>query len=374
MKDPDLPDTQALLTSANLKACAKESNNQAVVSEPTKQIAVSYRDGESEDEKRDYKERHPFTDRVNLFWSFPHLVALVSFLVLIMYISVAVENARQVKTENLARRCAFVYLTSSNQTDIDNIGFSIQSLNKYFRSNMKYKIVIIHEDIPPVVQGRLQSLSEAPIQFREFKLEGPSTLNLSNEVSTFTKRTTWGYQKMIRFWFYSAMLGEPSKSAPFNDLDYIVRLDSDSAFTNNINRDFVKEFVVSGAQYGYQDIGKDCGEGITSGLKELAESFIEINGISPRGTSLWSTLSNTTTNCLPKFENHFEIINLRYFRSHAGIQDWIKVVDANGGIFRHRWGDAVLRFITVALYAAPENLIKYDKQEVPYRHPHQMGN
>lgn len=332
----------------------------------------------SKNEDRERKEGYPFCERIKIVATVPHLVSLVSLIILITYVSIAVrvENARQLRSEDLARRCAFVYLATSNHTDIDNLGFSLQSLNKYFKSDMKYNIVIVHEDIPPIVRGRLQSLSEVPIQFREFQLEGPSTLNLSNEVPTFTKRSTWGYQNMIRFWFYSAMLAEASESAPFTDLDYVVRLDSDSAFTGEISRDFIKDFIFSGAQYGYhQRIGKDCGENITYGLKELAKSYVELNGISPRSSRLWVSLINSTSgHCLPKFENHFEIINMRFFRSHAGIQDWIKVVDTNGGIFRHRWGDAVLRFITVALYAAPEKLIRYKQEAIPYRHPHQMGN
>lgn len=341
-------------------------------------VATAYgkRDLPSDEEKLT-KDVYPFSKRIKIVVTILHLVSLVSIIVLIIYVSIAVrvENARQLRSEDLARRCAFVYLATSNHTDIDNLGFSLQSLNKYFKSDMKYKIVIVHEDIRPVVQGRLQSLSEAPIQFREFQLAGPSNLNLSNEVPTFTKRSTWGYQKMIRFWFYSAILAEASTSAPLTDLDYVVRLDSDSAFTGEINRDFIKDFVFSGAQYGYQGIGKDCGENITFGLKELADSYVGLNGISPRSSRLWTSLMSSTSGyCLPKFENHFEIINMRFFRSHAGIQDWIRVVDGNGGIFRHRWGDAVLRFITVALYAAPEKLIKYDQKAIPYRHPHQMGN
>lgn len=315
-------------------------------------------------------------DRMEIFWTLPHLVTLVSFLVLVGYVSasVQIENSRQMRAESLAQRCAFVYLVSSNKSDIDHLGYSIQSLNKYSAPGMAYKIVVVHEGIPPVVQGRVQSLSEAPIEFRDFSLDGPPTLNLSNEISTFSKRTPWGYQKMIRFWFYSAILADPSKAAPLSDLDYIVRLDSDTAFTHRMGRDFFNDFVLSGAQYGYQRIAQDCSKNYTTGLRELAESFIEVNGITPRSKNLWYTLSSTRhKKCVAKFENHFELINLRFFRSHAGIQDWIRVVDANGGIFRHRWGNAALRFITVALYAAPEKVVRYEEKEVSYCHPHRMG-
>lgn len=309
--------------------------------------------------------------RLSIIVSIPHLIAFLSLLVLSVYVAIVVhsETARQLRSEDLAHRCAFVYLVTSNRSDLDNLGFSLQSLNNYYNVGVNYRIIIVHEDIPPVVQGRLQALSEAPLQFREFQLETPLHLNLSESVNSSIVQTStkWKRQSMIRFWFYITALAEPSKSRIFKDIDYIVRLNADSAIKGEISRDIIKDFVVKGMQYGYQKIGKDCNENVTFGLRQLAESYVELNGISPRSEDLWTSLVETKPgDCVPKFENHFEVINLRFFHSHSGIQDWIKVVEANGGIYRHRWGDGVLRYITIALYAAPEKLISYGANVMPF--------
>lgn len=321
--------------------------------------------------------KRSFGSRFHVFATFPHLAALCALVILIIYaiLNVNAEKARHEEAESMQQRCAFVYLANENRSDIENLKFSLKALNKNFKAAKRYEIVIVHENIPPVVQGKLQSISEARLDFRAYTLTQPKELNLSDEVPTFTRRARWSYQNMVRFWFYTAMFAEPTKKGLLSDLDYIVRLDSDSAFTGSIKRDFIREFVVSGAQYGYYRLGQDCRRNMSYGLRELAESYIELNGIKPRSTNLWKKVLETEPGgCIPAFDNHMEVLNMRFFRSHSGIQDWIRLVDSNGGIYKHGWGGAVLRFVTIALYAAPEKLVRYDNESIPYRHPHRMGN
>lgn len=314
--------------------------------------------------------RSCLSERVQTLVTTPHLIALLAFVLLIAYaaVNVRAENARQLKAEGLERRFAFVYLVTPNVTNIQHLKHSLKSLGKHFTPDSNYRIIVVHEGILPSVQGHLQSLIEAPLTFREYQLRGPRSLNLSKETFDSTDEIKWGYQNAIRFWFYTAVLAMPAKNDVLADLDYIVRLDSDTVLTGEISREIVRDFVLSGAQFGYQSIGKECLKNMTYGLKELAESYVELNGITPRSKNLWESVKMAKSGgCIPKFENHFEVINLRFFRSHSGIQDWIRVVDANGGIYRHGWGDATLRYITVALYAAPEKLIRCGVGAVPFK-------
>lgn len=318
--------------------------------------------------------RFSFKERLRIIATIPHVVALAALMLLMGYAaaSIRAENARQHEAEDLEKRFAFVYLVTPNVTNVKDLGLSLQSLNKYFKLGLNYRVVIVHEGIPPLVQGRLQSLIEAPLRFREHQLRSPRSFNLSKETLSSTNETRWSYQKTIRFWFHTAVLAMPSKNGILADLDYIVRLNSDASFTRDISRDFIRAFVISGAQFGYQSIGKECTKNTTNGLKELAASYVELNGITPRSTSLWANVVRPSSGgCVPTFENHFEMINLRFFRSHSGIQDWLRVVDANGGIYRNGWGDAALRYITVALYVAPEKLIRYGFDVIPYKRRHQ---
>lgn len=351
-------------------------NEQA--SEQHEQLLSCDEESENMDEKTDKQFlEESWISRSSIVFTIPHLIALVSLLILGAYVVITIrsETARQQSSDDFARRCAFVYLVASNKTNVDNLGFSLQSLNKYVRVETNYRIMIVHEDIPPVVQGRLQSLSEASLHFHEFNLKGPSDFNNSGTLPIHNgEDARKKSQDMIRFWFYSAMLPEPSKAGLFAEIDYIVRLDSDYAFTGQISTDFLKDFARSGMQYGYRRIGEECNWNKTYSLRHLAESYVELNGISPRSEDLWNSLVTTKRGeCLPKFENYFEVINLRFFKSHSGIQDWIKVVDTNGGIYRDGWDDSVLRFVTVALYAAPEKLVAYETSTIPYSNSQRDG-
>lgn len=290
-----------------------------------------------------------------------------------MVVAVRKESSRQLRADRLAQRCAFVYLAPSNYTNIRNLGSSIQSLNRFFKIDFKYKIIIIHEAIPPLLQGRLQAVSEAPLVFRQLTLQtsnrNSTPLNKTVTVRSQAEAKRQSVQHSVRFWAYTALLNDVARVPFFVDIDYVIRLDQDWAFTAPITQDFVKSFVLSGAQYGYlQDVREDCSKNASISLRHLATSYIELNGIFPRSRDLWAAIAeNPKQICLPYFDNHLEVINLRFFRSHSGVQDWVRVVDANGGIFTSGWNDPMLRYITVALYAASEKIIKYDLKSVPYK-------
>lgn len=320
--------------------------------------------------------------RLSVFVTIPHLIFLVALIVLSVLVVVTVrkESSRQLRADRLAQRCAFVYLAPSNYTNIRNLGSSIQSLNRFFKFDFKYKIIIVHETIPPLLQGRLQAISEAPLIFRQLILQLPNRnstpLNKTVTVRTQAEARRQSLQHSVRFWAYTALLNDPTKAPFFVDIDYVIRLDQDWTFTAPITQDFVKSFVLSGAQYGYlQDARQDCSKNTSISLRQLATSYIELNGIFPRSRDLWSVIAdNPKKTCLLYFNNHLELINLRFFRSHSGVQDWVRVVDANGGIFTLGWDDPMLRYITVALYAASEKIMKYDVKSIPYRKIQGTGN
>lgn len=325
---------------------------------------------------------HSFRDwhsRTKIFLTAPHALFLFTLIVLTVCIIVTVraETSRQLKSDRLAQRCAFVYLAPANVTNIGNLAASLKSLNSQGKFDFKYKIIIVHENIPPVTQGRLQAVSEAPLQFRHFTLRPRIDITHTDKTRSNnavgcddTKRSKKLFcEHSARFWFYTAVTNDPIKLSPLKDIDYVVRLDSNWELKDKVKRDFFNDFVLSGAQYGYyQQIGQDCTPNATTSLKHLATSYVELNGITPRSVNLWTKIAHTPASlCLPYFHPRLEVLNLRFFRSHSGIQDWIRVVDTNGGIYSEGWKDHVLRFITVSLYAAPEKIVRYDTKIIPFQ-------
>lgn len=340
--------------------------------------------------------------RARVLMTIPHAIFILALLILSIFIIFTIrgEQARQRQSDRMAQRCAFVYLASMNRTNIGNLATSLRNLNRYVKFDFNYKIIIVHSDVPPVIQGRLQAVSEAPVEFRLFDLQAPlkdyslrimNSLNNSNDNNEnsiksiekeidIQKQFKTNHKKRLdqhemRFWFYTACLNDVAHSSPFFDIDYIVRLDPDWNFESHLSRDFLRDFVRVDAQYGYfQKVDEQCSTNSTSlvTLKDLVTSYVDLNGITPRSLHFWSLVIKPFPPqdpiCLPSFLPQLEVINLRFFRSHSGIQDLLRVIDSNGGIYLHGWKDSVLRFITVSLYAAQDKVIAYNPKVFMYRY------
>lgn len=305
---------------------------------------------------------HPessWRERATLCYTFPHLIAFISVLAVFVFVvhRVRFEDSHEKEAAHLAQRCAFAYLVSVNATNLHNLGISIKSLNRYFKP-LPYKLIVLHDGLAPVEQGKLQSLSEAQIIFRSV------SDNLDDNVNrTQTNSSLRISQNRARFWNYLAL----RPVAYLSDVDYLIRLEDSGVFTKPVTSDFVKLFVSSSSQYAYTSLTNDCSYNATNTLKALASSYVELNGFRARNTPLWNSIQNTrNSTCMPVFATHFEIMNLKFFRSHSGLQDWIRVIEAHGGIFHSGWNDGLLRYIAVALYAAAEKTVKYGTLLVPF--------
>ncbi|CAN8072523.1 unnamed protein product [Agarophyton chilense] len=293
--------------------------------------------------------------RASLCYTLPHLAAFLSILTLCIVIAFRLreEASDQKEALHLSERCAFAYVASVNHTNFSNLGHSLKSFNLHF-GPLPYKLLILHDGLPPVEQGKLQSLSEAPVIFRPLQ-------QTFNRTITHIKLET--KHNRTRFWSYLAL----RQNEYLSDIDFLVRLEPHAAFTKKAKYDFVRSFVANRMQYGYASLGRECTPNITQSLRELALTYVELNGIRPRNEQLWNAILKANTDpCIPVFSHHFEIINLRFFRTHSGIQDWIRVLETHGRIFHNDWYDGLLRYATVALYAAPTKTVQYSPDRVPF--------
>lgn len=300
---------------------------------------------------RMYSSTQSFRSRLQIIYTLPHLIALISLSLLALFIALSLYTESD-ETFSTPSRIAFLYLAHT-QTSIQNLAHSLQTLNQH-AARMQYPIFILHTNLTPVSKGKLQSLSEAQLTFRHFHIIQHEKSNATLTLNQLSMRA------ISRFWFQAILL----KTSIFSHFDYIIRLDPHAAFVADIRTDFMQTFIAKGLQYAYATKTHTCNGNATS-VRALATSYVELNGISPRAAQLWSAMIRGV--CVPAFGGAFEIMNLRFFRSHSGIRDWIGLVDTNGGIWREGWTDDVLRYVTVALYAAPDKVVRYDLDVVPYR-------
>jgi hypothetical protein len=313
------------------------------------------------------------------FYGCLHYAAGVSFLALVACAAMmSREETLRTNRSRSSLSTAFVYLASSEAQDIRNLAYSLRHLDENYNARAGHRVVIVHDSIDHDTQTRLQTDCLSHLEFRNVSLALPATLFEQYNLSTLTPphavRGKWTRQNTCRFWFHVIA----QKRSPLADVDIMIRLDTDSAFSlGAVDRDFVADFIGMKRRYGYTRVEKGCNKphlGPAGGLKATAIQYVQMNRVRPKNTDLWGTvLRQKNTPCLSSFANDFEVLDLRFWRTHEGIRDWREVVERNGGIYTHRWGDGHLRFLTAALYVDPSEIVHISPTRLRYQHPHDLA-
>jgi len=211
-----------------------------------------------------------------------------------------------------------------------------------------------------IPNGALATATYVTLDDKRWNRFPPGFDQVNGKENPFEKRgSKFGYNHMIRFWT-TDVFEEPVLS----DADFIMRSDSDSCFRSVDVAALVQESA--GIVYVPNRRNTDKGPHVKE-LWESVKRYCVSNVIVPRNPEMWAELEET----LPKirgFYNNFEITKLAFFRQPevAAFQNAM-ANDPPYGIYTHRWGDALLRFITVALFSTPDQLAMPISPEV-YSH------
>jgi hypothetical protein len=101
-------------------------------------------------------------------------------------------------------------------------------------------------------------------------------------------------------------------------------------------------------------------------LRRFATEYVKSNNIRPRNPKEWSEAFPAGT--VLTFDNNFELGSMEFFR-RPDVGNWTKAVLRSGGVFKYRWGDAPLRFLTMALFATDEEVLHRRDLHIEYCHP-----
>lgn len=336
-----------------------------------------------EEEENIYDHQLSFRNRLKICLTLPHGAALLSLIFLFCHVVwiIRLDTITQAESEAFARRCAFVYNAPNNQVNFSRFRKSLTSLNTHFNYHLPYHVIILHHSIPPVTRGHLQASSERLVSFRHLKQQqrqpqfytigNTSTLVVTDRLSRKLKKNEMSPVKSksnigINNWSLTQFI-QLCKGRILSDIDYIVQLKTDGIFKSQVKKDFIQTFARDQFQYAYQTTSNECSANKVNNISQLTHSYVELNGIIPRNSHLWLQFSKAAHhNCIPKFTGHFQVINLRFLRSHTGIQDWIRVVEKNHLLFPSPDDLGILHFITMALYSVTDKVAKYDFNVVPF--------
>lgn len=158
--------------------------------------------------------------------------------------------------------------------------------------------------------------------------------------SPWSKRSRWGYEHMIRFFFVDLL----DESTGFlNGLTYWMRMDSDSSLADPVPDPFQEFDKDPALGYIHNIDSHDCGI-VAKGLNEFARSFALNHTIDPSSIPA----VQVPTNCVKGFYNNLELGRISAFQT-PGAKEWTQAVVDNKGIYTHRWGDALLRRLLIEL-------------------------
>lgn len=152
--------------------------------------------------------------------------------------------------------------------------------------------------------------------------------------------STWGYHHMIRFMFVDIF-----ESSLLNGYKYWMRLDSDAAFQADFADPF--KYMDERPEIGYlhYEEDDDCGP-VAKGLHHFAHEWC-----AKLGRADVDAIAKATPpgECVLSYYNNAEIGRIADFQT-APMQEWRDAVTASGGIYKHRWGDALLRRLAIEFY------------------------
>jgi hypothetical protein len=102
----------------------------------------------------------------------------------------------------------------------------------------------------------------------------------------------------------------------------------------------------------------------TIDLVQTAQNYMRKENITPKDMSFWESLDKGDGS-LATYYNNFEICDFDFFLRQDIVEmtDWM--VDTLG-IYRYRWGDAPLRYMTLSVFASTDQIFM---REFEYRHP-----
>lgn len=285
----------------------------------------------------------------------------------VLAIFVSNSNNRSINIELMKRSiktAAIGTLVSNSTNDVKNLCNALDSLKHLGDAAMDHSadILVFHDGLSTQQIQHLTTCvtsSNRTIQFPHvgysFTTDFPPSFDHENATPNWQKRDKWSYQQMIRFWitkiwFHPALQGYST----------LMRLDSDACWTSDTN---IVPTLLDNKVY-HANIRKR--DSVCNGFRDFVVNYVKDNHVRPKNRRLyWRAVLRH--DC-PSFYNNFEISNIRFMKQPEVVK-WHQALTEEPpfGVFMERWGDAMERFVTFALFATPSELDETKPRG--YQHP-----
>lgn len=248
-----------------------------------------------------------------------------------------------------------IYLLRESPTDLKLFEKSIELLAKNFLPTNNYPIIVFHEGIKEQYFKKVSDTYSVKFELQEIQFSIPEHLDKSTIpekiiVPGIKNPFSIGYRHMCRFY-----AGEMYKQDILKGTDYYLRLDNDSFFLSPVSYDIFKYMDNNDYVYGYHEIVDD-NPIVFEGLWEKSEKYSLNKAIKKPFNQITYGKAYYT---------NFEIAKFNWFLE-KDYMDYYNFIDLDGGIYKKRWGDHVIRYIGVNMFL--DDKLKHSFSDLPYKH------
>jgi hypothetical protein len=266
-------------------------------------------------------------------------------------------------TTNLSSDVIAILTRGENYTVL---GERVGKLDTSLHDNLTAHVIIFHGGYPdPTELWEMYRHTKRRVFFQnvdKYFSNFPRGFDPYSNQPNWSIRTKWNYHHMINFWFKIVF-----ELPAIQRYDYMMRLDFDSQlqgdWTNVFDLMREKKAVYMA---NFETLDFEWRLQGTLKLKTLVEEFINSTKLIVQDQNNFERAFNNES--ARTYWNNFEITDLRFFRQQ-NITSWVKTVVESHGIYKYRWGDAILRFLTLAVFAREDQILHREKLGLGYCHP-----
>ena len=259
---------------------------------------------------------------------------------------------------------AFTYLVKQDNETWNDFENSLKLLHQNILTKLKcnYKILIFCEGKPiKKVKSLIDYLKyeeKINIIIRKISLISYVKRRVkTNYIKNFPHASdckltfSLGYRDMCKFFAFDVFLDKN-----LDEVNYFVRLDTDSFFLYT-NKEFIKNIEKFDNEYGYiANTVQDEDKAVSLGFGKSLYSFCKKNYKYFKLKNYLNICQEATLK--PKiFYTNFEIVKIKWARSNIHRKIMNHIINSKG-IYKYRWGDAIIRYYVINLLDAKTKSLK----------------
>ena len=250
--------------------------------------------------------------------------------------------------------CYIVSLLGTRASDFTDAQRMARTL-QYFGDGGRHPLILFHEaSAPRATLGAIRlALSSHRRQLRpalvDFPRSPPAGSGLDRPTAgpkTTHNRKGWGYYHMINFFAFDIF-----RHPALSDAEYVMRIDCDGTLHAPMP-DLFALARLRDVTYVTPVGNADCGA-IVEGLPGLAYAAAEHHGLEARVLPLMFRHRGKRLKgklCVIGYYNNLEVVRVADFVAlPPAAATFARAVQRSHGIYRHRWGDAIIRRLELAL-------------------------